>query len=120
MRQPLGLVLEDEGGPVEVVDHEVQVAVVVEVGVGRPGGVARHIQPPRLRPIAERQVSIVLKDVVGDLASRPLAQPFKESLLALPLETLAAGLRQVGGAHPLHVGEIVEVGDVARIAVRDE
>ena len=119
-RQPLGFVLENERGSVEVVDHEIQVTVVVEVGVRRPGGVARHVQPPRLRAIAERQVSVVLEDVVGELAARPLAKPLEQSLLALPLETLAAGRRQVGRAHLLHEGEIVEVGDVARIAVGDE
>ena len=120
MRQPLDPVLEDEGGPVEIVDHEVQVAVVVQVGVRRPGGVTRDIHPPRHRAIAERQVAVVPEEGVGELAPRPLAQPREQSLLALPLETLAAGLRQVARAHLPHEGEIVEVGNVLRIAVGDE
>src|SRR5437763_1802845 len=120
IRQPLGFVLEDERGPVEVVDHQVQVAVIVEVGVRRPGGVALYVQPPGPRPIAERQVSIVPEDVVGELASRLPAEPLQQALLALPRETLATWLRQVGRAELPHEGEIVEVRDGARIAVRDE
>ena len=36
----------ETGGFIQVVQHQVQVAILIEVGIGGPIGTAREIEPP--------------------------------------------------------------------------
>ena len=62
----LGLdILVDGGGRVDVVDHDVEPAVVIEIGIRRAERKARLIHAPCFGLVGERQVTIVSEDIVG-------------------------------------------------------
>jgi len=69
---PSSRVLENGGRPIQVVDDEVEVAVVVEVDAGGPIGEHRLSEAPFGGSIGKREVRIVTKGEVGDRDMRHL------------------------------------------------
>jgi hypothetical protein len=88
-----------ECGHVGVVDHQVQVAVVVEIGVGRAVGVAGHVQPPVGRLVGEGEVAVVAEGIVGDALRGYGFDELEDALLIVFQQ----------GAHLLRIG--IEVDD---------
>src|SRR3979411_66405 len=75
MRVVYGLdVMVDEGRCVDVVDHEVEPAVVVEVGVCCAVRVAGLIQAPLTGLVGERQITVVSKYVTRQLVTGQILQ----------------------------------------------
>ena len=58
-------VLVDRRGRVDAVDHEVELAVVVEIGIRRAVRKAGLLDAPFLALIGERQVAVVPEHMVG-------------------------------------------------------
>ena len=109
----LGLhVFVDECGTVGVVHDEIELAVVIEIGVGRPVRKARLIHSPFFGSVGERQVTLVPEDVVGRLVRAQLPQDFPLSA------TRHASFS--GSARPEHGSLVIQIGDRFRVAVGDE
>ena len=109
----LGLhVFVDECGTVGVVHDEIEFAVVIEIGVGRPVRKARLVHPPFFGSVGERQVTLVPEDVVGRLVPAQLPQDFP-----LSATRHAAFSRS---ARPEHGLLVIQIGDRLGIAVGDE
>ncbi len=101
-----------EGRPVEVVDHQVQGPVPVQVRVRRPVRVRGRAQPP-LPPLArEGQVAVVAEDVVCHVRRGHLIHQVQH---VLPHHATGLLLHEVA-----HVFDKIHVGIVAHKAIGDE
>ena len=109
----LGLhVLVDEGRSIDVVHHDIELAVVIEIGVRRPVRKARPLHPPCLGAVGERQVTLISEHVVGRLVPAQLIQDLR--LSATRQSALSASAR------PEHGLLVIQIRDRLGIAVGDE
>src|SRR6266436_5978542 len=67
-------VLVNRGRRVDVIDHEIELAVVIEIRIGRAIRKAPSIHAPWLCHVRERQVTLVLKQVVREVVTGQLLQ----------------------------------------------
>ena len=131
-------ILVDGRRRVDVVDDEIELAVVIEVGVGRAVREARLVQSPVLRHVRERQIPVVPEDVVGHAVTVQLLQQRQRSLgvsrTASPehgrlvlqivhrlgitardedvLGAVIVEIHQQGGPAPIRVGHARETADL--------
>ena len=73
-------VLVNRGGQVDVVDHQIQVTVVVQIGVGCPVAVGGLGDAPGLTDILEAQVAVVFEEVVAKVGGGDLLHQFQHVL----------------------------------------
>ena len=101
-------VLVDGRGPVDIVDHQREPAVVVEIGVRRAIREARLVHSPFGRLVGKRQIGIVAEDIIG--------QPVAVELLQESQGTLVVS----GSACTEHRGLVVEIVGGFGVPVADE
>ena len=107
VRARVGLrVFVDRRRRVDVVHDEIELAVVVEIDIGRAVGEARLVNAPRVTHIGEGQVAVVTEHAVRELVTAELPQLLQSCVLV-------AGA--AGGGH-CHL--VVEVVGGLGIAVR--
>ena len=71
----LGLdIFVDECGRVDVIHDEIELPVVIEVGIGRTVRKARLAHPPFFGSIGKCQISLVPEDIVRHLVTVQLLQ----------------------------------------------
>ena len=71
----------DGRGRVDVVDHQVEPAVVIEIGIRRAIGEARLLHSPCFRLVGERQIAVVMEHIVGQAVAVQLLQEPQGSLV---------------------------------------
>ena len=101
-------VLVDRGRRVDVIDHEVELAVVIEIRIGRAIRKAPSIHAPLLGHVRERQVTLVPKQVVREVVTGQLLQESQRPAIVS------------GPARPEHGRLVIEIVDRLGIAVGDE
>ena len=101
-------VLVDECRRVNVVDHEIELAVVIQIRVGRTIGKSRLVDSPAPAFVGEGHVAVVAEDIArfGVRWQVPQKSQCAPRVTALP--------RAIGGVH------VVQIVDRFRIAVADE
>ena len=105
----LGLdIFVDGRGRVDVVDHEIEPAVVVEVGVRRAVRKSRLVHSPLFGLAGERQIAVVSEHIVGQPVAVQLLQE-SEGFLAIS-----------GSARTEHRRLVIEIVGRFGIAVGDE
>src|SRR5690349_1132488 len=103
----LDILVNGRGG-VDIVDHEIERAVVVEVGVGGAVGKARMIQSPLSGSVRERQVAVAAEDLAGDLVATQVLQNLKGASIVS------------GPPGAQHGGLVIEIIHGFGVAARDE
>ena len=102
----------DEGRGVDVIHHEIEPAIVIEVGVGGAVRETRTLHPPCSRLVRERQVPVVPKDVAGlGVRGKPLQDFQSRSPRFTRASASACGERGI---------DVIEIVDCLGIAVADE
>ena len=113
MRVVRGLdIVIDERGRVDVVHHEVELAVIIEVGIRRAVREARTAHSPRVCLVGEGKVTRVAEDVVGLIIAGKTAQCVQSRTLRGVFT--ARSTRGVRGGH------VVQIVDRLGIAIADE
>ena len=109
MRIVLGCdILIDECGRVDVIHHEIEPAVVVEIGIGRAVRIAGLVHSPCCGLVGERQVPVVPEDVVGHPVTGQLLQEIQRPSLV------------TSSACPEYLHLVVEIDGPFGIAVGDD
>ena len=101
----------DRGGRIDVVDDDIQPAVVVQVRERRAVGESRIVQSPIASAIGECEIAVVAEQVIRDAQAGQVPNG-----LQLPGTCPRAFL----AAQPEHLGLIVVIGHRFGVAVRDE
>ena len=64
-RASTGFIAVDKGRLVDVVNYQVEIAVVVQIGIGGPVGKTFLIEPPSSSLVGKSKVAVVLVGIVG-------------------------------------------------------
>ena len=110
-RLALCLVAIDKGGLVDIIDHQIQIAIVIQIGISGAVAVRRLCDAPVLGFIDKRLSGLVGKNIVGNVGSRHMLNNLQHILPLQPTFRLHDSV---------HIIDEIEVRIVAVIAVSDE
>ncbi len=111
VRIPVRFILIEESRLVNVVHHDIQIPIVVEIGIGRAVAIGRTVHAPGFCLIGESNAMVVRENSIGNIGGRHVTDQFQNIFPFQP----ALSFHNI-----VHVFDEVEVGVVAVIPIRHQ